>query len=203
MIKFNEYSDINKYRKRVYNLTKQYLRDDDIIVPDLLSIDHNFPVSLGFKLGIPPEVISDPRNVSFIPLIENIKKSDKCESIPLFIQQWMIGKISERKKINKGCKENNKRTPLPKNPKFKSVEDEESNKVSPIVKAVLKASLLKTEGSLKKIKEIIDNWDFDKHGKITHRSMFQNHFISKKTVGKYWKHFKEIIKEKNNSYLFK
>jgi hypothetical protein len=40
-------------------------------------LDHIYPVSEGYKRGIPEEVISDIRNLQFIPRIDNIKKSNK------------------------------------------------------------------------------------------------------------------------------
>jgi DNA invertase Pin-like site-specific DNA recombinase len=56
-----------------------------------MSIDHIFPVSLGFDMGLPPELIADPRNIQFITLEDNLKKRASCDSIPVYIQQWMIG----------------------------------------------------------------------------------------------------------------
>jgi hypothetical protein len=55
----------------------------------------------------------------------------------------------------------------------------------------------KIADSKKKIKRIIDNWDFDQLGKITQRGMYKNHPISKKTVEKYWPDFRDLISEIN------
>jgi len=40
-------------------------------------LDHIYPVSEGYKSGIPVEIISDIRNLQFIPKEDNIKKSNK------------------------------------------------------------------------------------------------------------------------------
>jgi len=49
-------------------------------------LDHIYPVSEGYKRGIPEEIISDIRNLQFIPKVDNIKKSNKVmdESSILF-----------------------------------------------------------------------------------------------------------------------
>jgi hypothetical protein len=55
--------------------------------------------------------------------------------------------------------------------------------------------------SMKKLYEIIENWDYDKYGKITQRAIFLNHPISKKTVGKYWNAIKDVVAELNRDDL--
>lgn len=62
---------------------------------------------------------------------------------------------------------------------------------------VMENAKKKIEDSKKKIKTIIDNWDFAVFGKITQRGMYKNHPISKKTVEKYWPEFRELISEIN------
>lgn len=52
--------------------------------------------------------------------------------------------------------------------------------------------------SMEKLYQIIENWDYDKYGKITQRAVFLNHPISKKTVGKYWYEVKEFVSKMNN-----
>lgn len=83
--------DPKKYRRLVDNITKSNLLYEGINVGDGLSVDHIFPISIGRTLGLHPEVLGDIRNLQFIPLNENIKKSYKCETIPLFIQQHILG----------------------------------------------------------------------------------------------------------------
>jgi hypothetical protein len=51
--------------------------------------------------------------------------------------------------------------------------------------------------STAKLYLIIEAWDFDKMGKISQPKIYNNHSISKKTVEKYWKHFKEYVAELN------
>lgn len=58
----------------------------------------------------------------------------------------------------------------------------------------------KTGCSIKKIKNIIDNWNTAEHGLISQRKMVEFYPISKKTVEKYWKQFKVQIDEYNRQY---
>lgn len=59
---------------------------------------------------------------------------------------------------------------------------------------------MKSENSRQKLYEIIEDWDFKKYGKITQAQVYKNFSISSKTVEKYWKEFKEYIKELNEDY---
>jgi DNA invertase Pin-like site-specific DNA recombinase len=54
------------------------------------SVDHILPVSFGFNWRIPPDLMSDKRNLRIISLRENISKSYKCDHIPQYIQRYMI-----------------------------------------------------------------------------------------------------------------
>jgi hypothetical protein len=51
--------------------------------------------------------------------------------------------------------------------------------------------------STSKLYSIIEAWDFEKMGLISQPKIYNNHGISKKTVEKYWKHFKEYVAELN------
>jgi len=101
MLKFQDLKDFKEYRNLVDCATRSFLKLDDIEIPDGLTIDHILPVSLGFDMGIPYELVSDPRNIQFIPRSENSVKNNKCDIIPLFIQRWMIGNCSYYRKINR------------------------------------------------------------------------------------------------------
>ena len=52
--------------------------------------------------------------------------------------------------------------------------------------------------STQRIYEMIEDWDFETLGKITQLKIVKNNSISKKTVQKYWKHFKDYVKDLNN-----
>ena len=91
------------YRNRVTVITKANIRDEGIIIQEGFSIDHIFPVSVGYRLNIPPELIADMRNIDVIPLKDNLDKRDKCDSIPLYIQHYILGIIVEIKKQD-ACK---------------------------------------------------------------------------------------------------
>ena len=80
-----------KYRKLVDKISKSNLLYQEVKIKEGLSVDHIFPVSIARTLGLPPEVVGDLRNLQFISLNENIKKSRRCETIPLFIQQYILG----------------------------------------------------------------------------------------------------------------
>ena len=60
-------------------------------------------------------------------------------------------------------------------------------------------AIKRTSDSRQKIYNILEGWNFEKHGKITQRAMYNNHPVSKKTVEKYWAEFKEFICKLNNS----
>jgi len=79
------------YRRKVNNITKTNLYFADIKVPEGLTVDHIFPVSIARTLGLPPEVVSDIRNLQFIPFGKNVEKTNKCDTIPLFIQHYILG----------------------------------------------------------------------------------------------------------------
>jgi hypothetical protein len=55
----------------------------------------------------------------------------------------------------------------------------------------------KTDMSKEKIRSILETWDFDAYGLISVRNIANNHSISKKTVAKYYKEFKNDIQEMN------
>lgn len=57
----------------------------------------------------------------------------------------------------------------------------------------------KSEDSKQKLYDIIENWDFEKYGKITSRSIPENFPISRKTVIKYYSEFKGYINELNKN----
>lgn len=85
----------NRYRRKVDNISKVNLRQNNIEVPEGYEIDHIFPVSYGELLNLPPHVIGDINNLQIITKEDNSKKSNKCDSIPLFIQQYMLGITKE------------------------------------------------------------------------------------------------------------
>jgi len=93
------------YRIRVARITKVNIKHNNINVPDGYEVDHIFPVSYGELLGLPPHVIADINNLQIITKEDNSKKSNKCDSIPLFIQQYMLGitkeELDRRSKIRK------------------------------------------------------------------------------------------------------
>ena len=45
----------------------------------------------------------------------------------------------------------------------------------------------------------MENWNYEKSGKITQTKMYKDYPISSKTVEKYWNEFKEHIKELNKT----
>lgn len=55
--------------------------------------------------------------------------------------------------------------------------------------------------STNKLYEILENWDFEKHGKISQRKIYNNHPMGKTTVEKYYKVFVDFIDKLNSAYL--
>ena len=84
-----------KYKLKVNSITKTSIKQNDIIIPEGYEVDHIFPVSYGHQLGLPPHVIGHINNLQIITREENRKKSNKCDSIPIFIQQYMLGITKE------------------------------------------------------------------------------------------------------------
>ena len=84
-----------RYREKVTRLTKYNTLD--MVIPEGYSVDHIFPVSFGYNMGIPEELISDVKNLQIIPLKENIIKSDTTDYIPLFIQEYLLGLVKFKK----------------------------------------------------------------------------------------------------------
>lgn len=95
---------IKRYRNSVSQITKTVIKHNNIMVPDGYQVDHIFPVSYGRLLNIPPHVIAHMNNIQILESTENIKKSNSIDSIPMFIQQYMLG--ITKKKIDE---ESNKR----------------------------------------------------------------------------------------------
>jgi hypothetical protein len=83
------------YRLEVDRISRINVKQNNIEIPDGYQIDHIFPVSYGELLGLPPHVIADINNIQIITREDNLKKSNKCDSIPLFIQQYMLGITKE------------------------------------------------------------------------------------------------------------
>jgi len=83
------------YRKKVDRITKVNITENNIVVPGGHEVDHIFPVSYGYQLGIPAHVVGDIGNLQVMLMSENRKKSNKCNSIPPFIQGYMLGTAKE------------------------------------------------------------------------------------------------------------
>jgi DNA invertase Pin-like site-specific DNA recombinase len=47
-------------------------------------------------MGIPPHIVGHMNNLQILTKDENIKKSNNCDSIPIFIQQYMLGITKEK-----------------------------------------------------------------------------------------------------------
>jgi hypothetical protein len=80
------YDEYDLYRKQVRNITnlqpihllENYeKRGNGYENEDAYHLDHIYPISKGFKNGIPPEVIGDISNLKFIHWLDNLKKSNK------------------------------------------------------------------------------------------------------------------------------
>ena len=57
-----------------------------------------------------------------------------------------------------------------------------------------------SDKSIAKIYGIFETWAFDNWGSITQEKTYKLHPVSKKTVEKYWKHFKEYVKLLNEEH---
>lgn len=90
MEKFDDiiYDNYVAYRKVVEGLTECL----DIKLEIGETKDHILPVSFGFNWKIPPTLIADKRNIRVISRAENSKKNYKCDSIPKYVQKYMLDK---------------------------------------------------------------------------------------------------------------
>jgi len=88
--------EIKKYRRMVAMITNTQIKRNNIVVPKGYHVDHIFPVSYGRLLNIPPHVIGHVNNLQIMEGTENIKKSNDVDSIPTFIQQYMLGITKEK-----------------------------------------------------------------------------------------------------------
>lgn len=84
------YQNYETYRKIVDALTDNLKLNNEIILLEGQTLDHILPVSFGFNWKLPPELISDKRNIQVIDRKSNSKKGYKCDGIPKFIQNFMI-----------------------------------------------------------------------------------------------------------------
>jgi len=84
------YNTYSIYRKLVDTLTDILKESGQIKISGDDTIDHILPASFGFNWKIPPNLISDIRNIQIISRSENSKKNYKCSEIPKFIQKYMI-----------------------------------------------------------------------------------------------------------------
>ena len=89
------YKDYKDYRDVVDSITAFIVKDNGIIIPKDDTIDHIFPVSYGYRLNIPPELMADVKNLQIMSRKENSIKSNNCDSIPIYIQQYMLGLVKE------------------------------------------------------------------------------------------------------------
>jgi hypothetical protein len=58
-------------------------------------LDHIYPISLGFKNKIPPEVIGNIKNIRFIPAKENMDKGNKTDLLTEQKTKKLINKITK------------------------------------------------------------------------------------------------------------
>lgn len=78
-----------KYKKEVYKLTRKQniksLSNNEkrglCGVNGAYQLDHKYSILEGFKNGIDPKIISNIKNLEFIPWEINLKKGDKCSII--------------------------------------------------------------------------------------------------------------------------
>lgn len=121
---------IKRYRTLVDSITKTVIKHNNIMIPDGYQVDHIFPVSYGRLLNIPPHVIAHIDNIQILERGENMKKSNIVDTIPMFIQQYMLG--ITKKKLDEDYKnkkkigiENAKKNGVYKGRKRGSCESEE------------------------------------------------------------------------------
>ena len=147
----DKYRDMSpkKYRELVDNITKSNLKYYGSEVDEGLTVDHIFPVSVSRAMGLPPELVADMRNLQFIPLKENIRKGYKCNTIPLFIQHYILEVsrdiviLTRKQKIKRGI-DRAKNKGVYKGRKVGSTETIEQFLEKPKIKEIVK--LLKDGG---------------------------------------------------------
>ena len=53
-------------------------------------LDHIYPISLGYKEGIPPEIIANIKNIRFVHFRTNLKKRDKLTERAIKIMSELL-----------------------------------------------------------------------------------------------------------------
>ena len=106
-----------------------------------------------------------------------------CKSIYDYLLKGSLRPIKSKKKRSIIFKQN---SGLKKDDKMEIVRDLLSKK--------------KKNESLNKIYYILEEWDFEKYGKISIRKISDNFPISKKTIAKYYPEFKNYIQELNKEF---
>ncbi len=84
------YENFKTYRGLVDSLTEVTKLSNDFELSKGDTMDHILPVSFGFNWRIPPDIMADRRNLRIVTLSENSSKGYKCNSIPKYIQRYMI-----------------------------------------------------------------------------------------------------------------
>jgi len=84
------YENYKIYRGLVDSLTEVTKLSCDFKLSTCDTVDHILPVSFGFNWRIPPDIMADKRNLCILTLSDNSSKGYKCDTIPKYIQKYMI-----------------------------------------------------------------------------------------------------------------
>lgn len=81
------------YKRKVRSLTNRAdlstLEFIELRGRESYHLDHIYPTKQGFLNNVPPELISDIRNLRMLPSKNNLTKSDTIEYIPDFIEKYL------------------------------------------------------------------------------------------------------------------
>lgn len=91
-----EYDDYRNAVRRLTNTNKFHIPGIENRGKHTMHIDHIYPIVQGFLNKIPPELISDIKNLQMLDAIENKKKNGKIITIPEHIQEYLNAKDNKR-----------------------------------------------------------------------------------------------------------
>jgi hypothetical protein len=85
------FDDYKAYRARVWLITEKNISADDNSKRGRTAfhIDHIFPISKGYRYGIPSSLMGSANNLKLLPFKENIVKSNKIQEIPETILNYI------------------------------------------------------------------------------------------------------------------
>jgi hypothetical protein len=85
-----------RYRDSVDSISKTSIKHAGLFIDSGCEVDHIFPVSYGYVMKIPTHIIGHINNLQILTKEQNLIKSNKCDTIPIFIQEYLLNITKEK-----------------------------------------------------------------------------------------------------------